>query len=161
MMNFYEFAFQMEKDGEQFYRDLAAGAANKGFGTIFNLLADDEVAHQKIFSCLQSDLPLTKNTADPIASQNVFAQLKKENAMADLDSSQLHLYQKALDVEKKSQELYLQEAAKVTEPEVKKILEQLAAEEEQHYFLLHNIVELMLHPQNWVENGEFYHNEVY
>ncbi len=159
-MDHYQFALQMEKDGEQFYRDLANNAVYDGFKTIFTQLADDEVEHQKIFTRLQANLPVAK-AASHLAGPNVFAQLKKDDFAAGVDDSQLNLYQKALEMEKQSQDLYAKEAAATTEPELATIFKQLAAEEERHYFLIHNIVELMLHPQNWVENGEFYHLEEY
>jgi rubrerythrin len=159
-VSIYESAIQMERDGEQFYRDLARKAPNKGFEAIFNLLADDEAEHQRVIARLQADSPVGAIAANQ-AGPNIFTQLKKDRSLNDLDTSQLELYQQALAVEKKSQELYLREAAQTAKPEAKSVFEQLAAQEEQHYFLIHNLVELMLHPQTWVENGEFYHIEEY
>ncbi len=44
-MDVYEFAMKMEKDGEKYYRDLAAGCSHKGLRSILGLLADAEVSH--------------------------------------------------------------------------------------------------------------------
>lgn len=164
-MKIFDVIIEMEKDGELFYRNLANHAPNKGFQTIFNQLADDEVAHQKVFSDLKSVLPIAYPDVEMEKDLNIFRQFQKENPHPELDTdpatSQLNLYQKALETEKKSQELYLNEAAAENDPVVKSLLERIAKEEEQHYLLMHNLVELMLRPQTWVENGEFVHLDEY
>ena len=40
-----EYLLKVEKDGEEYYRELAANAPNKGFARIFNMLADEEEKH--------------------------------------------------------------------------------------------------------------------
>ncbi len=52
-MNIFEFAMQMEKDGEAYYRQLAHRTANTGLRTILTMLADEEVKHQKLFEQLK------------------------------------------------------------------------------------------------------------
>ena len=47
-MDIYEFALQMEKDGEDYYRDQALNAGNKGLKNIFTFLADAEAHHYNI-----------------------------------------------------------------------------------------------------------------
>ncbi len=42
-MGIYEFAMQMEKDGESYYRDLAQKVDNKGIKNILGFLADATV----------------------------------------------------------------------------------------------------------------------
>ena len=44
-MDIYEFALQMEKDGEDYYRDQALKEGNKGLKNIFTFLADAEAQH--------------------------------------------------------------------------------------------------------------------
>lgn len=39
-MNIFEFGMQMEKDGEQFYHELASKAGSKGLAHILEKLAD-------------------------------------------------------------------------------------------------------------------------
>ena len=48
-MDIYEYAMQMEKDGEDLYREVASRTANKGLRTILAMLADAEVKHYKLF----------------------------------------------------------------------------------------------------------------
>ena len=47
-MNVFEFAMNMEKDGENYYRELAGKADHKGMVNILNMLAEDEVKHYNI-----------------------------------------------------------------------------------------------------------------
>ena len=45
MENIFEYAMQMEKDGEDYYRQLAQKIDNNGMKTILTMLADEEVKH--------------------------------------------------------------------------------------------------------------------
>jgi len=47
-MNPYDFALQMEKNGETFYRRLAEESQSPGIAAIFTLLARAELEHQAI-----------------------------------------------------------------------------------------------------------------
>lgn len=48
-MEALELAMQMEKEGEQFYRELAEQEKNIGFREIFSKLAEDEQKHYHLF----------------------------------------------------------------------------------------------------------------
>jgi rubrerythrin len=41
-MDIYTFAMQMEKDGEEYYRELGTKCKNEGLTKIFTMLADEE-----------------------------------------------------------------------------------------------------------------------
>ncbi len=45
IVDIFEYAMQMEKEGENYYRRLAQQRANKGLQTILTMLADEEVKH--------------------------------------------------------------------------------------------------------------------
>lgn len=160
-MNALELAMKMEQDGETFYLDLAEKASNPGFKEIFNQLAQDERKHFQVFQTMQqqqgefTDTPILKQAG------NIFKQMIAEDKLDDLDTTQLVLYQKAMELERKSQTFYLEKAAETTDGHQKNVFQKIAAEEQKHYFLLHNIYELVLRPQTWVENGEFVHLEDY
>ena len=159
-MDALELAMKMERDGEIFYRDLAAAATNAGFREIFNQLADDEIKHYQVFLSMRQQPEQFRETTIINKADNIFKQIIAENSLDNLDHSQLKLYQKAMELEKKSQVFYLEQAATADELQ-KKLWQKIAAEEGQHYFLLHNIYELVLRPEVWVENGEFVHLEEY
>ena len=160
-MDALEFAMRMEKEGEAFYRDLAEKSTTKGFKAIFNMLADDEVKHYDTFMNLKSKNSPLGQTQILKEAKTIFAKMIADDSIFNQNSSQLHLYQQALENEKKSREFYLQKAGESNEEDLKNILLNIADEEEKHYFLIHNLVELLLRPQTWVENGEFVHLEEY
>jgi rubrerythrin len=161
-MNALELAMKMEKDGEIFYRELTEKVVNPGFREIFNQLADDEVKHYRLFESMQQQSPeLFVETVIMQSAGNVFKQMIAKDGLKNLDTSQLELYQKAMELEKKSQEFYLEKASETADKNQSQLFQKIAGEEEKHYFLLHNIYELVLRPQTWVENGEFVHLEDY
>ena len=48
-MNIFDYAMQMEKDGEVYYREIAEKTSNKGVRNILKMLADAELMHYEIF----------------------------------------------------------------------------------------------------------------
>ena len=47
-MNIYKYAMKMEKDGENYYRELANKTEDIGLRNILKMLADEEVRHYNI-----------------------------------------------------------------------------------------------------------------
>ena len=160
-MDALEVAMKMEQDGENFYRELSQKAINPGFREIFNQLADDEVDHYQLFLTIQHSPESLMEASDVKNAANLFKQMIARGDLSDLDSTQLELYQKAMDLEKESRDFYLKKAMEAAAQNQRELFQKIAAEEERHYFLLHDMYELVLHPQTWVENGEFVHSEEY
>lgn len=77
-MNIYQFAMQMEKDGEDFYRRLSTEATVPGLAKIFTMLADEEVKHYKVVERLsrkEKDLQMAE-TAILNDVKNIFIGMK-------------------------------------------------------------------------------------
>lgn len=160
-MNIFDHAMQMEKDGEKLYRDLAQKSENIGIKNIFNMLADDEVKHYKVFEDMKKNEKSQMADTEVLASaKNVFTQLKKEKTF-DQKGTQLDLYKKAQELEKKSEEFYLQKAEEVKDSYQKEIMLKIAEEEKKHYFLLDNIVQFVSAPERWLEDAEFSYFDEY
>ena len=53
-MNIFDYAMQMEQDGEAYYRELASKCNVPGLKTILNMLADDEVGHYNTLEKLKA-----------------------------------------------------------------------------------------------------------
>jgi rubrerythrin len=160
-MNALELAMKMEQDGENFYRELADKASNPGFREIFNQLADDEIKHYQLFLGMQQSPQLFVGSTILQNAGNIFKQMIAKDDLGSPDPSQLELYQKAMELEKGSRDFYLAKAAETGDKNQSQLFQKIAEEEEMHYLLLHNIYELVLRPQMWVENGEFVHLEDY
>ncbi len=160
-MDIFEYAMQMEKDGEAYYRQLVRQVANKGLKTILTMLADEEVKHYNAIDKMkigESQMTETTILAD---AKNIFVQLKDSGEGFDIEINQVDLYKKAQDIEEKSQNFYLEKANEVGQDYQKELFLKLAEEEKKHYFLLDNIIEFVSRPEYWLENAEFYHLEEY
>lgn len=161
MTNIFTYAMQMEKEGEDYYNQLARQTANKGMQTILGMLASEEAKHYEAIEKM-------RNAGAPLAqtdvlsdAKNVFAQIKESGESFDFDVGQIEFYKKAQDIEQMSIDFYLEKADEVELEYQKELFLRLAEEEKKHYFLLENMIECVSRPQMWLENAEFCHLEEY
>ena len=151
---------QLEKDGENFYREVASKTGNRGLKTILTMLADAEVRHYRLFENMKKNDKVLM-TDSPILNdvRNVFIEMR-EKKQFETDVSQIELYKKAQGIEKQTRDFYLDKAGEVV-PEQKKIFLKIAEEEKRHYLILENIIRFVGQPDVWLENPEWYHLEDY
>lgn len=165
-MNIYQFAMQMEKDGENYYRLLAKESTVPGLARIFLMLADEEVKHYNVIERLSR-----KESNPPLAAarilenvKNVFVtmQVAKEDLYIDTTKAASE-YRKACTIEEMSQEFYLEKAGLVEDGYERQIFLRLAKEEGNHLRIMENIVEFVSRPEpgNWLENAEWHHLNEY
>lgn len=160
-MDIFDYAMQMEKDGENYYRRLAESTANKGVKSIFSMLADEEVRHFNILKDAKFQTPQQIRESTILHdTRNIFTELKQSGERWNPDAEQKELYRKARDIEEKSRKFYLENAQHAAVGQ-KEIFLKLAEEERKHYLLLENILQLVSRPESWLENAEFYHSEEY
>ena len=160
-MDIFDYAMQMEKDGENYYRQLAQSIDNTGVKTIFTMLADEEVKHFNIIKNMKANYPQVMTDTPILANvQNIFIQIRQSGEVLNFDVKQAALYEKARDIEGKSRKFYLEKANQAGE-EQKQIFLKLAEEERKHYLLLENLLQFVSRPEQWLENAEFYHLEEY
>ena len=160
-MDIFAFAMKMEKDGEAFYRKMAEKTTNSGIFNILEMLADEEVKHYEILKAMQVGRASLAETDVLGRAKNIFERLKDFGESLNVDTDQIHMYRQAMDIEKQSEDFYLDRADQVKEPGQKELFLKLAAEEKKHYFLLENVVEFISRPKSWLENAEFNHLEDY
>ena len=159
-MNIYEFAMQMEQDGETFYRELAAQSSSIGVKRLLTMLAEDEVKHYGVVRQMAQDaIPEMTESSVLADARNVFAGMK--GTELNLEGEQVDLYRKAQDIERRSQVFYEEKAQQVSVPTHKTLLLKIAEEERRHYYLLDAVIEFLNRPQVWMENAEFNHLEDY
>lgn len=161
-MDVYHYAMQMEKDGEAYYRECAAKTASAGLRGILTMLAEAETAHYELFRRMQAGeealLPDSKLLTDV---KNFFAEIREREGASAVRSSELDLYRKAQELERKSWELYESHAATAASPAEKLTFERIAVEERRHYRILEGVVDFVSRPQLWLENAEWTHLEDY
>lgn len=160
-MDIYEFAMKMEKDGENYYRELAMMTANTGLRKIFTMLANAEVVHHNIFKKMKENEKVEAVVTKILPEvKNIFEKMREEEK-PDIQITQNDLYKKAQEIEKESMDFYLKHADEVNSPDQKEIFIRIAAEEKKHYFILEELVNFVSRPDTWLENPEWYHLEEY
>src|SRR5574341_791474 len=161
-MDIYEYAMQMEKDGENYYRVLTEQVGNWGLKRILTMLADAEVIHYNILLKMKKNEKIGM-TDTPILTgvKNIFIKMKEEKEIAGINISQVELYKKAQQIEEKSQNFYLDKAGEVEDLLQKEIFLKIAEEEKKHFFILERVIDFVSRPQHWLENAEWYHLEEY
>jgi rubrerythrin len=159
-MDIYEYAMEMERDGENFYRELARKTPNKGLQSILAMLADAEVKHWKLFENMKrhdkvhvKEMPILDNV------KNIFIQMK-EQKQTEVNVSEIEMYRKAQEIERKSRDFYIEKSAEVDASQ-KGVFLKIADEEKRHYFILGKIIDFVNRPAYWLENPEWYHLEDY
>jgi len=161
-MNIFDFAINLENEGEAFYRQLAERSPNSGVKKILTMLADDEIKHAEVFEKMK------KKTASEMAetqilkdAKDIFVQMKEAGDKIKTDINQIELYKKAQALEVKSENFYRQKALEVEKKKQRNLFLKIADEEQKHFYLLRNIVELVSKPHYWMENAEFFHLDEY
>ncbi|MEW6519148.1 MAG: ferritin family protein [Thermodesulfobacteriota bacterium] len=165
-MNIYAFAMQMEKDGENYYRQLAEQSRSAGIKKIFVMLADEEVKHYRVVELLskKSGNPQMAETKVLENVRNIFVEMKKNKEELHIDTTEeVQKYRKARDIEDQSQKFYQEKAGETKDEGERRIFLRLAAEEERHLRIMENIVEFVSRPEpgRWLENAEWHHLDEY
>ena len=159
-MDIYEYAMQMEKDGEDYYRELSRKTANVGLQNILTMLADAEVKHYNVFQSMKNNEGIPYTDTQILSNvKNIFIRMREEE-QTGVDPSQVELYRKAQEIEKKTRDFYLEKADEVKASQ-KPIFIRIADEEKKHYLILENIIDFVSRPESWLENPEWYHLEEY
>lgn len=155
-MNTYDYAMQIEKEGEALYTEFAKTAPNKGMQTIFAELAEQEKKHFEIFKKMKENQAANINETPFLDHvKSIFAEWKSNKDKFNFNISQADLYRKALDIEKKSIEFYTETSKEVKDEKQKELFLKIADEEKKHYEVMINIIEFITAPERWIENAEF------
>lgn len=161
-MDIYEYAMKMEKDGEAYYRELAQKAAHEGVKSILTMLADAEVKHYRIFQKMKNNEKADSTDTEFLEGvKNIFEKMREGHDISTVDISDLSMYRVAQEIEKKSENLYLEKADELDDPSKKDMFRKIAKEEARHFKILENIITMLQRPEQWLENPEWYHLEEY
>jgi rubrerythrin len=156
-MNVLDFAIEMENDGFEYYRDLAASSTVPGLKTVFSSLAADELKHGEVFKALNAGEPVGKMPASEAleTARNLFKQRPDSTEELKNIADSLKAYQHAMKLEANSFRFYEEIAGKETNLEVKALLLQIAEEEHRHFNILENVYNFVNGPNQSLEWGEF------
>ena len=162
-MDIYQFAMQMEKDGEEYYRELSERTDQEGLKHILTYLANEEVKHYKVVEQLSKNVENPQMAEESVLenAKNIFAKMKETDRDFHFDSSEADLYRKAKNIERESRLFYLEKSNEVKGEMGKQLFLRLAEEEQKHEILMENLVEFITRPETWLENAEWYHLDEY
>lgn len=161
-MNIYDYAMQLEKDGERYYRELAGTIVNAGLRNIMTMLADAEVKHYELFARMKRDEAVEVPDSPLINDvKNIFVRMREEGEVITADGSEIDLYARAQGIEEQTRDFYREKAGALADGTQQRAFLKIADEEQRHYLILDNIIEFVARPFNWLENAEWYHLEEY
>lgn len=89
----------------------------------------------------------------------IFKQFDKDTYLKE--APQVSMYEKALEIEQKSIDLYTTHLKDLEGSEAQSAVKRIIAEEKKHYETLEELVKLVSRPQRWVEDAEFGKREDY
>jgi len=153
-----EFAINMEHDGEKFYKRQAEINKDNSLNTVFLLLEKDEAHHAQILQNKFNELT-DNNTLSQV--NNVFKESKGFISEFEKIPNQLDAYKFALEIERKSIDLYTSFLSESTDDQSKELFEFLIKQEKDHYTIFEELILLIERPEEWVENAEFGIREEY
>jgi len=162
-MKFIDTAIEMEELTQKYYLDLAEKcAANEGLKNILRKLAHDHEQHIDKFKQIAENVSSEFKIITAYDSTiNFFRELQKDKGTFSCDIDQLNMYKKALELVGKKLVYYNKCEAELEGEKNQEILQQIIKEENQHRFILQNLIEMISRPMKWIENAEFHHMEKY
>lgn len=161
-MDAFQFAIDMELDGERYYRTQAANNAGNPLGAVFLILAQDEARHAQLLKDRRdgaAQAPLSHGV--PLEVRNVFVGAGDYEAHVKELPDQPELYLAAQAVEQQSIDLYRDLQAKAADKETEALFAFLVGEETEHLRILTEFYHHVNRPREWVESAEFGVREEY
>ncbi len=158
-MNPYDFAIQMSRDGEKFFRTLTKQVKKPGLRKILVMLANDQVVHRRDFEKMKKAEGRTLLDAKNLTKAlNPFAQrLKRLDLGEKLDENlpPAELYRRGQALDKECEDFYRKRAAQVKDLRLKQAFLGVAEEQRKHYFTLEHLVNFILEPEQELEDAEW------
>ena len=151
-----DFAIQMEDEGEKYYALQSTQYHDTPLGVIFVKLAQAESRHAELLRTRASGESYTLFD-DPLLSdsKNLFTALQPYHHEYIAQPGQLEVYRYALDLERRSVELYQAMLKEASSPADRQLLNWLIRQEEDHVALFDKLETLLNRSVEWVEAAEF------
>lgn len=139
-VNPLDYAIKLEQDGLAFYTKAAADTTNPLGKKMFEGLAADERRHERLLRQVAEDMAIA--ISDDLPKQRIvtlFATLGEElRSQLDAEATDTQVIEKALEMERRAEAYFREQAAKATCDTHKALYERLAVEESQHVDILQN-----------------------
>jgi rubrerythrin len=152
-MKVLRFAQEIDQSAQRFYEEMASHSDNPGIGMIFRMLADDEDRLLKRHKALAT----RGDAVDAEALDrgvNVFEQLRRREEYLHVHND-VEAYRLALEAEREVLRQYRSAVKTEKHPAVRRVLSQVARDEEQHIAELENLYDFANAPNHYLAWGEF------
>lgn len=156
-MNAIDYALKMEIDGKTFYEKQSKASTDPRIKQIFDMLAKDEQRHYDIINGFKKSFYNYNGTDTFKTTKNIFSDMLNKKQTFSAEINVFDIYKQAIEMEKKSVELYSNEAIKSKNKDEKAVLLKLSEEEKKHQVILENLMEFIRKGDEWVESPEFSH----
>lgn len=158
-MDILRTALGIEQMSIKYYKELEEKVGLESVKGVARFLVEQELRHVEfIENSLANDqycLPEDEETLEPM---DVFLAYKKEiKSPLDISNSVISLYNKGIEMEQKSIELYQALLDTIENAKNRSIVETLIAEEKKHKALLDGLLDLARNVEEWIEDPEFSH----
>lgn len=155
-MNVFEYALQMEIDGEKFYNDLAAATSHPGLRRVMIMLAHEEVKHYQMITAMMKHKKLIAPTVGLFdKAKHIFEKANEEFGEMTIDPQEEEFYLRVAKMEAENGNFYAEKALEAEDAEEKSFLEFLAEEEHKHEYLMLNLLDFIKEPQTWMADAEW------
>lgn len=158
-MNPYDFAIQMSRDGEKFFRTLTRQLKKPGLRKIMAMLAEDQATHGRDLARMKkaegTTLPDAKNLTGAL---NPFAQRLKRLGLGERLDENLppaELYRRGQALDKECEDFYRKRAGRVKNPRLKQAFLGVAEEQRKHRISLEHLINFIMEPQQELEDAEW------
>ena len=161
-MEIFEFALSFEEEHEKFYRRQLEETNDSSLQEVFRFLADEESKHQVVVQKLLDERPAEDVSSDLIPEvKELFTELSSDLPESVKETTQVDIYKQGREMEERAYKFYKEKAEETDSVELERILKDLAGEEEKHWAIMNNLVELVNRPNTWLDDAEWYHREDY
>jgi rubrerythrin len=161
-MEVLRLAVRMEIDGKEFYLKASQESSNKLGRELFRQLANEEDVHRKKFEQIYAAIKIGQSWPDvepPAEKGKKLKSLFSEATGAlgtkiKVPESELEAIKIALEMEKKSYDLYHSRSEESTLPVEKRFYKALAGEERGHHLALTDSLQYLRNPAGWFTEKE-------
>jgi rubrerythrin len=157
-MNPYDFAIQMSKDGEKFFRTLTRQVKKPGLRKILVMLAEDQAIHRRDFVKMKKVQRASLADAGLEVAVNPFAKrLNRMDVGERLDENlpPAEVYRRGQALDKECEDFYRKRAARLKDPGLKQAFISVADQQRRHYFTLEHLINFISEDQQPLEDAEW------
>jgi rubrerythrin len=163
-MNLLDQAMRIETEGIQFYTELSQKTGAREMAGIFGFFAREEQRHYEIFNAWKNNIkaPDIDDTNVLGKAGDIFRTLAAQFTTAGVPAiNHDDVYKKAMRLEEKSIAYYNDISGRLIDEEQRTMLQLIIHQEQTHVKLINQLMEFQRHPNEWLENAEWSHQEEY